>query len=72
MDALNAVLPPLQKVPLPFDEEESSVEFVERVAMPECYYPQYEKVVIEGKTCKANNFGIRHSVYKLAAMARVV
>ena len=72
MEALEATLPKIHTVPLQVDEEESNVEYIEQVAIPECYYPQYEKVVIEGKTCKANNFNIRHSVYKLATMAKVV
>ena len=40
--------------------------------MPECFYPKLEKVNVEGKTCKAANMNIRHSVYKLAIAAKVI
>jgi len=39
---------------------------------PECFYKQFEKIKSEGLTCRANNFNIRHSVYKLAIAARMV
>ena len=72
MDALESILPPVTKVPLEVNEENQTVQYVEHAAMPECYYPKFEKVNVEGKTCKANNFKIRHSVWKLATVARAI
>ena len=41
------------------------------ISIPECFYPNtIEKV--ENLTCRASKFSIRHSVYKLAIVAKAV
>ena len=41
------------------------------ISAPECFYPDMVEKV-ENKTCIARKLTIRHSVYKLALMAKVV
>lgn len=62
LDALTKNLPPVLAV----DDK------VEVARHPECFYPAFEKVTIEGPTCKAMNKNIRHSVWKLAVVAKAV
>ena len=40
--------------------------------IPECYYPQYQDTKVEGPTAKANNYNVRHSIYKLLIISRAI
>ena len=52
-------------------EETEIEETIDALDKPECFYPwQHEKPV--GKTCKAMKKGIKHSVWKLARVARTI
>lgn len=64
-DALEEIMPKRIQPLLPEDNPVKGV-------VPHCYYPTLEPPKVEGKTCRANRFNIRHSVHKLAIAGRVV
>lgn len=51
---------------------EMSSEEEARADVPECYYPNHQTVQTEGRIVTAKNTHVHHSVYKLAAMARLI
>lgn len=61
LDVLKDNLPPVQ----PQDGAEAA-------HVPQCYYPNETPPLPEGQTCKAQRLRIRHSVYKLAMVAKTI
>lgn len=52
-------------------DEDASLDDVTLPA-PECFYPQFQVSKVEGRQAKANNYDVRHSVYKLVVFARAI
>jgi len=42
------------------------------VSAPECFYPQYQGLKKEGRTAMARNLTVKHSVFKLAVVGRLI
>jgi len=57
-------------------EQSTEVAQVEAAALtpsvPECFYPQHQGLKKEGRTARAHNLTVKHSVFKLAVMGRLI
>jgi len=55
----------------PISTELQELEELGTCQIPKVFYPQLQAKV-EGPTCKANRFGLRHSVWKVARVGRIL
>lgn len=76
LDCLKSKLEPFKN---PYPSSTATDDVAETAALtavqahaPECFYPQYQTVKEEGKIAKANNYNVRHSVYKLVIAAKAI